>query len=252
MATILELRLFGGLDLRAGDGHALTSVLRQPKRAALLAYLAVGRRARMHRRDTLVALFWPELDHTRARNALNTAISYLRQTLGADFVISRGDEEVGLAVARLWVDTKAFEDAIDGGELEAALELYVGDLLPGFHSVSSAEFDEWLESERARLRLRAADAALTLADRCAATRTADSAAVGVFYARRAVALARDDERGRRRLIELLAAVGDRAGALRAYEELAGWLAMEFRARPAAETQSLAERVRRGESATAAS
>ena len=243
MSTTLELRLLGGLDLRAGAGQPLTSALRQPKRAALLAYLAVARGRGLHRRDTLLALFWPELDQTRARNALNTAISYLRQTLGAEAIVTRGDDEVGLARARVWVDTSAFEAAIGAGTFEAALELYVGDLLPGFHSRASAEFERWLDGERARLRLGAAEAALALADCAVASGHVQDAAIGVAHARRSVALGPDDERARRRLIELLAAVGDRAGALRAYEELAGWLATEFKARPSAETQALVARIR---------
>jgi DNA-binding SARP family transcriptional activator len=123
--------------------------------------------------------------------------------------------------------------------------LYAGDLLPGFHSTASAEFESWLDGERSRLRLCAAETSLALADQCAHSGRADDAAVGVTHARRAVALAPDDERARRRLIELLAAVGDRGSALRVYEQFAGWLATEFQARPSERTRALAESVRLG-------
>jgi hypothetical protein len=36
----------------------------QPKRAAVLAYLMVARPGPLHRRDSLLAMFWPEL-HSR-------------------------------------------------------------------------------------------------------------------------------------------------------------------------------------------
>jgi len=41
-------------------------VLAQPKRVALLAYLAAATPRRLHRRDSLLALFWPELDQEHA------------------------------------------------------------------------------------------------------------------------------------------------------------------------------------------
>jgi tetratricopeptide (TPR) repeat protein/TolB-like protein len=56
-------------------------------------------------------------------------------------------------------------------------------------------------------------------------------------------LAPDDERARRRLIELLDAAGDRAGALRAYDDFAKWLATEFDSTPSTETRATADRIR---------
>ena len=68
---MIEFTTLGGLDLRDASGAKLSAVLAHPKRTALLAYLAVSRPRGDHRRDTLLALFWPELDDTRARRALN-------------------------------------------------------------------------------------------------------------------------------------------------------------------------------------
>src|SRR2546430_7740060 len=65
---MIELRTLGALDLKAADGRAVHSILAQPKRLALLAYLAVH--AAGARRDSVVALFWPELDTAHARGAL--------------------------------------------------------------------------------------------------------------------------------------------------------------------------------------
>src|SRR5256884_159559 len=90
---VIELRLFGGLDLRRSDGRELDSILTQPKRVALLAFLATATSYRLHRRDTLLGLFWPELDQEHARAALRQALHGLRQGLGADVLTSRGDEE---------------------------------------------------------------------------------------------------------------------------------------------------------------
>ena len=55
---MIELRTLGAVDLRSADGVELRAVLVQPKRTALLAYLAVADPRGFHRRDSLLALFW--------------------------------------------------------------------------------------------------------------------------------------------------------------------------------------------------
>src|SRR4051812_8544668 len=81
---MIELQTLGGLDLRDAKGRELRAVLRQPKRFALLAYLAVATPRGFHRRDTLLGLFWPELNQKHARNALNQAVHVLRHSLGRE------------------------------------------------------------------------------------------------------------------------------------------------------------------------
>jgi len=48
---MIELRLLSSLHLKGSEGKTLRSVLAQPKRVALLAYLAVARPDGFHRRD---------------------------------------------------------------------------------------------------------------------------------------------------------------------------------------------------------
>ncbi len=88
------LRLLGAPDLHDASGRQIPAVLRQPKRLALLAYLALQPRGRFVRRDSLVGLFWPELDQEHARAALRRALHFLRRALGDECIESRGDEEV--------------------------------------------------------------------------------------------------------------------------------------------------------------
>jgi serine/threonine-protein kinase len=66
---MIEFRLLGSLDLTGPEG-TLRSVLAQPKRVALLAYLAVATPNGFHCRDKLLGLFWPESDQERGRGAL--------------------------------------------------------------------------------------------------------------------------------------------------------------------------------------
>ena len=74
-APALTLSTLGSSRLLGPDGKEVTEVLVQGKRFALLAYLALARPRGFHRRDTLLALFWPELDARRARNSLSQSLS---------------------------------------------------------------------------------------------------------------------------------------------------------------------------------
>ena len=130
---MIELRALGTLALRDPNGEDLHSVLAQPKRVALLAYLAIARPRGFQRRDTLLALLWPELDEQHARGALNQALRHLRTALGKEAVPSRGDGEIGIDVRALSCDAVEFEAAIEADDPARALGLYRGDLLDGFH-----------------------------------------------------------------------------------------------------------------------
>src|SRR5881396_2001305 len=94
---MIELRMLGRLSLTGADGREVRGLLGQPRRLALLAYRAAASAQGFHRRDTLLALFWPELDQEHARAALRQALHVLRGAFGAGMVVTRGDEEIALA-----------------------------------------------------------------------------------------------------------------------------------------------------------
>src|SRR5260370_38056194 len=98
---VVEFRILGALNLLGAGGGELTSVLAQPKRVALLAYLAAATPRRPHRRDSLVALFWPELDQEHARAALRQALHGLPPALGDRVLVTRGDVYIGLDAAQI-------------------------------------------------------------------------------------------------------------------------------------------------------
>ena len=91
--SVIRLRTLGQLDLEGPGGHEVRNALAQPKRAALLAYLALATPRGHHRRDALLALFWPESDIERARNALNQAVHFLRLSLGSGTIINRSGDD---------------------------------------------------------------------------------------------------------------------------------------------------------------
>jgi serine/threonine-protein kinase len=229
---MIELRTLGALDLRRVGGPEFRAVLQQPKRLGLLAYLALATPRRFHRRDTLLAQFWPELDQEHARAALRRALYFLRRSLEGEVLIGRGEEEVGIDPGLLWCDARAFEERLDAGAPAEALELYQGDLLDGFYVTGAPEVERWLDGERTRLRERASSAAWSLAD------SAPADADRMRWARRAAAMTPDDEGSLRRLVELLDHLGDRTGAIRAYEEFARRLKFDYELEPGPEIRGL--------------
>ncbi len=247
-STLVELRILGSVHLKASDGRDVEALVRQEKRTALLVYLAAALPRGPHRRDTLLALFWPESDASHARAALNQALYVLRTALGEQAIVPRGDGAAGLNGDVVWCDVVAFEAALDAGRPHEALALYRGDLLEGFFVTGAPEFERWVERERARLRERAAEGAWALAETRAA---AGDPLEAERWARRAADLQPADEVGARRLMTFLNDLGDRAAAIQAYETYASRLAKEYDLEPSAETQALAATIREAEAPVAA-
>jgi DNA-binding SARP family transcriptional activator len=232
--AMLRLRLLGSHIVESRNRPTAPALIHKPKRFALLAYLAAALPRGGHTRAQLVALFWPEFDQQRARAALNRTLYALRQELGDGVVVSHGNDMVGLEPDALWCDVVAFEAAIEAGDPGGALELYRGDLLPGFFVPGAPEFERWLERERSRLRERAVRAALELADTMPDV---------THWLRRAREINPDDERILRRLLAKLDASGDRAAALREYDAFTRSLDDDYDAEPSPETRDLVHAIR---------
>jgi DNA-binding SARP family transcriptional activator len=237
----MKFLTLGTVDLDGPSTRDVEAVLSQPKRLGVLAYLAAARPFGFHRRDTLLAIFWPELGHEPARRALRQAVHFLRRRLGADVIVGRGAEDLALSPEHVLCDVHAFDAALKAVDFEEALSHYRGDLLTGFHvSGVSPRFDQWLDRERAYLRERALFAAWNLADMEEKRGNAIGAAQ---WARRAADLHATNEHSIQRLIDLLGRHGDRAGAMRAYENFARRINHEYNVEPARETTARMQAVR---------
>ncbi|MGQ0639864.1 MAG: BTAD domain-containing putative transcriptional regulator [Gemmatimonadaceae bacterium] len=238
---MFQLRTLGGLDLRDAEQRKVAAVLAHSKRSALLVYLLVASPGRAARRDSLVGIFWPESSQDLARSSLRKALHNLRQALGADIIVAPSDEEVAIAAEKF--DCDAIELA--RADAARALELYKGSFLDGFFLPDSPAFDQWCERERVRLREGAFEIMWRKAEAEGASGAAYDAA---YWARQASALAPNDESALRRLLLLLERVGDRAGAISAYEEFSRRLSQDLDIQASPETQTLAARIRRAGSA----
>jgi DNA-binding SARP family transcriptional activator len=234
------LRVLGSLELKCSSGRTCTEVLAQPKRVALLTYLALARPPGWRRRDTLQGILWPERDREHAQSGLRKGLYILRQELGEAAIVRRGDQEVRLAEDLVWCDAVAFERGAMGGELEGCTELYRGNLLEGFFIREAPEFERWLDAERARLAELYEHVVSSLADGAETElRWLDQ----VRWRRRLTRLDPYNSRYVFRLMEALLQAGEPANAIRAAAEHRRFVQQDLGAEPAAEVVELAERLR---------
>ncbi|HEX6307733.1 MAG TPA: tetratricopeptide repeat protein [Longimicrobiales bacterium] len=146
-----ELRTLGGLDLVRRDCGRAAGVTLPPKTACVLAYLAVERRGRPHRRSVLLELFWPDLDERRARAALSQTLYVLRQALEPGILQSHGREEIVLDASGVWCDVPILEAYLSAGRIGRARELWTGEFLAGVDAAAGRALTRWIEEVRARL-----------------------------------------------------------------------------------------------------
>ena len=128
---MIDFRTLGTAELAENAGSSVMPIAVQAKRLALVAYIALAGSGRQRRRDSIVALFWPDLDEEHARSALRQALSNLRRTLHTSAVITRGEEEVSIAHEVVRCDAVSFDEAVAVGQLEDAMALYRGDFREG-------------------------------------------------------------------------------------------------------------------------
>lgn len=236
---MIELRTLGATQVRL-PGSPDRGVHLQPKRMAVLAYLAAARPRGMHRRDSLLVVFWPEESEQTARNALSQTLHAIRRDIGQPVLMSQGHELIGVDPAGLGCDAVEFEERLDRGELEEGLRLYRGEFLHGLVIGDATGFDRWQESEAWRLQRRAWKAAAALAD---GAEEDGNMIAAMHWLEQAVELLPTDEVLFRRLLVLTDSMGDRAGALRTYERFSDLMREEYGVEPSPETEALVEDIR---------
>jgi Tol biopolymer transport system component/DNA-binding SARP family transcriptional activator len=239
----VAIRSFCVLGTLALDAPGAAAVLRTRKAIALLAFLALqpDRRAR---REQLAQMLWPRVDKDAARTSLRQLLAGLRKAGGESAPLIEAEDD-WLALAHdVHVDAIAFEAAAARGDVAGAAEavsLYRGALLAEGLSVDSAEFDEWLDQERARLCRLAVAAMERVAG--AAIRGDFDRGEGQAAAEQAVTLDPYNEQAHRQLMELQTLNGRPDLALLHYAALVETLRRELQVAPDAETQAVHDRIR---------
>ncbi|HMA25567.1 MAG TPA: BTAD domain-containing putative transcriptional regulator, partial [Gemmatimonadaceae bacterium] len=156
-----RLRTFGPPALVGAEGDTLLGHHgHHRRRLALLAVLAAaGERGRS--RDQLLLLFWPDATQSRARHSLDQLLYALRNSLGDS--LFDGVNPVCLNPDVVSSDVAAFNAAIEGGDLDAAINEYRAPFLDGFYLSDAPEFELWADAERERLAASYAEALERLA-----------------------------------------------------------------------------------------
>ena len=245
MTADLQIRLFGGLEIRQGN-VPITAFISN-KAPALLGYLAVV--GRPVQRELLATLFWGEMGDGDAKNNLRQVLTSLRKVLDPYLDITR--ESVALRTeSAYWLDVAEFAHSIKGAahlppeahiaRLTAATMLYRGDLFEGVLLHEAPDFEDWLTMQRARLRELALNALHELVGlQMAEARFADA----IDSATRLLALDPWREEAHRQLMLALARTGQRSAALTQYEQCRRTMRAVFDVEPAIETSELAEQIK---------
>jgi DNA-binding SARP family transcriptional activator len=254
-----QVRLFGEAAVE-WDGRRLA--LPSGRAMEMLCYLVVHR-TKVHTREALAEALWPDAEPAASRKYLRQALwrlttamrAAVRRTGGAELVVVDATSVRMNPDAAYWCDVDVFERAYtatrdarghaltdaQAHDLEAALQLYRGDLL-------AAWYHDWCGAERDRLQLAQLAMLEQLMGHCEA-RGLHAKGVGLGQ----VVLERDPAResAHRQLMRLHLAAGNRAAAARQYQRCTTALAEEFGVAPSAETDAVHELVRTGRPLVAA-
>jgi DNA-binding SARP family transcriptional activator/tetratricopeptide (TPR) repeat protein len=233
----VSLRLLGGAALEDDLGPVVGRAA-QRHRIALLAILAISPGPACDR-DRLLALLWPDRDERSARNLLYQAVHAVRQLLGAPAVIS-GPGGISLAPGAIECDAVRFHEAAKAGAPTRAVDLYSGPFMEGFHLPGSPTFEAWLQEERERLHRSFLEILQGLAEDADARNDRRAAA---RWWRRLSSLDPYSARFTLRLMDVLAAEGNRADAIRHAENHIHLMQAEFNAAPDPAILATAERLR---------
>ncbi|HLK61323.1 MAG TPA: tetratricopeptide repeat protein [Chthonomonadaceae bacterium] len=236
-----RIELFGGL--KAEQGRRTITRFRTHKTAALLAYLAYYRN-RMHPREELIELLWPDTTLEAGRVSLRTALASLRAQLEppgaqANSVLIADRVHLQLNPHAITTDVADFESMLKEaaqatdpeariGKLTQAIVLYRGELLPG-------HYEDWAILERERLAESAFRALHQLA--LAAEQHGDRAyALEITHRALTMDPLREEIHGH--LMRLYAAEGNLPAVQRQYQELERLLREVLDTAPDAATRKL--------------
>jgi DNA-binding SARP family transcriptional activator len=210
------------------------------KAIAVLGYLAM-RGPETVRRSDLASLLWGDVPARQARHSLRQSVLQVRAALAPrrDLLIT-DREMVQLDVTRMRVDARSMEWLLKRGtsaSVRRACALYRGELLAGLR-VPEPAFEQWLGTERARLKALAWAAFRLRLEELMATGSSDD--VGAV-ALRMMRIDRFAEAPRAALLTLYAERGEFKAACRHYEAFSRLLWRRFGIHPPMPMQQLFHR-----------
>jgi predicted ATPase/DNA-binding SARP family transcriptional activator len=247
---MVRIELLGGFRVRCG--RRTITRFRTRKTGVLLARLACDPH-QSHSREALTDLLWPEAGPIAGRHSFSQALSSLRVQIEHPAVRSGpllvADRDiVRLDPSAAAIDVQEFREALRAARsatdpaqqkhlLVKAVELYRGELLPGY-------YDDWILREREQLGGAYIQALGKLAGIAETRGDVDRAAALLRQALSADPLA---EALQRRLLRLYARSGQQAAALSAFRRWERLLHTEYEMEPDRKTAALVRSIMAGES-----
>ncbi len=237
---MIRLRVLGGFALEGPSGAAPPP---RPQRRgdAVLAVLAVCGDLGCTR-ERLGALLWAESDEARAGQGLRDALYAIRRALDPGAVVPAA-RLLRLDPTVVVSDVLLFSQAVSSGRHADAVRVYAGPLLDGFHVDDAPEFERWLDGERTRLARQCAEALEQLAT---AAESAGAWHEAVGWWGRAVEHDPVNSHFVLQHVRAMAAIGDRANALKAADAHTRRLRQELDLEPDREVMARVESILKGE------
>jgi predicted ATPase/DNA-binding SARP family transcriptional activator len=239
----LQIALLGSPSIKLNGAVVDTD---RRKAIGLLAYLAVEDKA--YSRETLAALLWPDYPRASAFAYLRRTLWEINQMVGTGWVEADRENVRLVRTPGLEIDIESFkllENRPTNKEeaLSEAASLYRGDFLEGLVVADTAPFEEWqsLQAESYRRNL-----AHVLEELIAIYEGKGAFEQALPYAQRWLAIDQLDENAWRSVMRQFAGMGDRNGAIRAYQRASETLKEELGVMPQPETEELYQAILRGE------
>jgi DNA-binding SARP family transcriptional activator/tetratricopeptide (TPR) repeat protein len=245
-ANTIRIFLLGRFEIVRANKRLRAADWPRRKATALLHRLALERRLV---KDQAIDFLWPDADLASGANNLYRTLHALRQTLdtlGSNTADQTFAFEDGVLALRdsVWVDAQAFEQTakaalhpLNAEDLQKALDLYRGDLLP------DDPYTPWIQERREILRRLHREARLALA---AHYRDSEEYSNVISLLTPLAESDRADDSAARELMRAFALLGRRHEALRQYQACAEAIAVEFNAKPEPETEALYHQILNGE------
>jgi len=246
----ISIQLFGQFCVRRNE--QVIGGFEAHKVQELFSYLLLHRNHSLSR-ESLASLLWPDCTTTQPKKKLRQTLWHLQSALGSqseaahDRVLLVEPERVRInEEAELWLDVAVFEKTFDfvqslaGQELDTqqvqalqkAVELYQGPLLEGC-------YEDWCLYERERFQNMYLVMLEKLMSYCEVRQNYDA---GILYGMHIISWDKARERTHRRLMRLYYLNGDRAAALRQYEQCVTILDEELGVKPSKRTIALYKQI----------